>query len=185
MAKLKLAGAALSALLTLGLVAAHAQDTGTQTQTGQPDRGAGWFGWGPGWGHGMGWGGMSDWDRPGSMMGRGGGRGMMGGPAQFIEGRIAFQRAELQVTDEQEDLFEAYAEALKSAAEGMGPMHQRMWSGEYPETLPERLQLRIDDMTARLAAMEAVKEAALPLYEALSEEQKAVADTIMGPMGMM
>ena len=192
MLRLKIATAALSALLTLGLVSAQAQGTDTQTEAAQPDRGPGGWGWGQGWGPsmgwgpGMGWGGMSDWGRPtGPMMGRGQGRGMMGGPAQFIDGRIAFLRAELQITEEQEELFDAYAEAIKSAAEGMRPMHRRMWSGDYPETLPERLQLRIDEMSARLAAMEAVKEAAGPLYDALSDEQKEVADTIMGPMGMM
>ena len=186
MSRLKIATAALSALLTLGLVSAQAQGSATRTQTTQPESGPGGWGWGQGWGPGMGWGGMSDWGRPmGPMMGRGHGRGMMGGPAQFIDGRIAFLRAELQITEEQEELFEAYADAVKTTAEGMRPMHRRMWSGDYPDTLPERLQLRIDEMSARLAAMEAVKEAAEPLYEALSDEQKEVADTLIGPMGMM
>lgn len=194
MLRLTIATAALSALLTLGLVPAQAQTADTQPEAGQQEQGSGWWGrgegWGLGWGGGMmGWGGggmMGNWDRPsGPMMGRGPGRGMMGGPAQFIEGRIAFLRAELQITEDQEDLFEAYSEAVKSAAEGMQPMHQRMWSGEYPETLPERLQLRIDEMSARLEAMEAIKEAAQPLYESFSDEQKEVADTLMGLMGMM
>jgi hypothetical protein len=145
------------------------------------------WGWGPGammgWFYGM----MDDWDQyRGPMMGRGGfGRGMMGGPAQFVEGRIAFLEAELKVTDQQKPLFDAFATALRDSAASMEPMHQRMWSRDVPESLPDRLQWRIDEMTSRLKAMETVKAAAVPLYEALSPDQKALADRLFWPMGMM
>ena len=147
----------------------------------------------PGWGGGpgamMGWfyEMMGDWDQyRGPMMGRGGpGRGMMGGPAQFVEGRIAFLQAELKITDAQKPLFDTFATALRESAESMEPMHQRMWSQDIPEGLPDRLQWRIDEMSSRLKAMETVKAAALPLYDALSPEQKTVADGIFWSMGML
>jgi hypothetical protein len=147
------------------------------------DQRPGW-GWGPGammgWFYEM----MGDWDQyRGPMMGRGGpGR---GGPAQFIEGRIAFLQAELKITDAQKPLFDAFATAIRDSAESMEPMHQRMWSQDIPESLPDRLQWRIDEMSSRLKAMETVKAAALPLYDALSPEQKTVADGIFWPMGML
>jgi hypothetical protein len=146
-----------------------------------------WWGWEPGM---MGWGpGMrrDGYGLRGSMMrGAGFGRGrMMGGPAQFIEGRIAFLRAELDLTDQQKPLFDAYAKALRETAASMQAIHDRMWSRDIPERLPERLQWRIDIMTTRVKALENMKAAALPLYEALSPEQKEQADRLIGPMGMM
>jgi hypothetical protein len=109
----------------------------------------------------------------------------MGGPAQFVEGRIAFLQAELKIADAQKPLFDTFATALRDSAESMEPMHERMWSQDIPESLPDRLQWRIDEMSSRLKAMETVKAAALPLYEALSSEQKTTADRIFWPMGMM
>lgn len=186
--------ASLVALLALGGVSTLDAQSPRPPQGPPADRGPGWgpgsmMGWGPGpmmgWGPGM----MGDWDgRPGPMMGgRGGGRGMMmmGGPAHFIEGRVAFLRTELKITASQNPLFDAYADALRAAAAGMQAMHERMWSRDVPETLPERLQWHIEAMTSRLQAMEGVKKAALPLYEALSKEQREMADRLVGPMGMM
>ena len=43
---------------------------------------------------------------------------MMGGPAKHLEGRIAFLRTELGITDAQMPLFNAFAEALRAAAIG-------------------------------------------------------------------
>jgi hypothetical protein len=57
---------------------------------------------------------------PGSMMGMGP---MMGGPGQHIEGRIAFLKAELGSTPEQEQAWNAYAEALRGSASSMQAMH--------------------------------------------------------------
>jgi hypothetical protein len=120
------------------------------------------------------------------MRGRGFGPGRMGrGPAMFIEGRIAFLRAELSLTEAQKPLFDTYAKALREAAANMQSVHERMWSRDLPERLPERLQWRLNVMNARMKALESVKAAALPLYEALSAEQKEQADRLIGPMGMM
>jgi hypothetical protein len=120
------------------------------------------------------------------MMGGGGfGAGMMGDPGQFVEGRIAFLQAELKITDARKPLFDAFAIALRNAAAGMVPMHQRMWSGSVPQSLPDRLQWHVDEMTYRLEAMETVKAAARPFYEALSPEQKIMGDRIFWPMGML
>lgn len=150
------------------------------------DQGPGW-GWGPGAIMGWLYGRTGDWDHyRGPMMGGGGfGRGMMGGPTQFVEGRIAFLEAELKITDAQKPLFDAFATAVRDSAASMEPMHQRMRSQDLPESLPDRLQWHIDEISSRLSAMETVKVAALPLYDALSPEQKTVADSIFWPMGML
>ena len=182
----------LAAVLTAAMLCAGATFAIAQPQG---SRDSGW-----GWDHGRGM--MGSWhDGSGSMMhGRGmmgswhgddggammGGRGMMGGgPAQYIDGRIAFLRTELAITEEQKPLFDSYANALRQSANSMQAMHERMWSRDVPATAPGRLQWHIDEMAQRLAALQALKDVVEPLYEALSEQQKAVADELLSPMGMM
>jgi len=121
---------------------------------------------------------------PGMMM-PGMGPMMMGGPAKHIEGRIAFLRTELGITDAQMPLFNAFAEALRAAAKSLQGLHDQMISGERPDTLPERLTWHEQMMTAHLEALKKVKSAAVPLYNALSAEQKQTADSLMTGVGMM
>jgi hypothetical protein len=186
MMRSRVTAAALATALALAMPATLLAQPAGPPPDQSTDQGPGW-GWGPGammgWFYGM----MQDWDDyRGPMMGRGGfGRGMMGGPTQFVEGRIAFLEAELKITDAQKPLFDAFATTLRDSAASMEPMHQRMWSRDIPESLPERLQWHIDEMSSRLSAMETVKAAALPLYDALSPEQKTAADRLFWPMGMM
>lgn len=180
-----LAATALAALLGLAApTIIHAQSSDPQA-TYKSDQVPAWdWGWGHmGWGHGM----MGPWHGYGGhMMGSGPSRGMMmGDPAQFIEGRVAFLRTELKITDDQKQLFDAFAEALRSSAAKMQPMHRRMRSGEIPQAFPDRIQWHIDQLGSRLQAIETVKGAAIPLYSALSDEQKKVADQLMMPMGPM
>lgn len=135
---------------------------------------------------------------PGMMMGRGGRGGMMGGmtmgpgmmgggmmmgPGRFVEGRLAFLKTELDITAEQESVWDAFAEAMRGNAGSMQAMHERMWSGEgWPESLPERMALHEELMSERLAALRSMREALEPLYEALGPEQREVANALMGVM---
>lgn len=121
----------------------------------------------------------------GQMMGGMGGHMMMGGgPAQHIEGRLAFLKTELGITDAQMDAWEDYAAAMRSAADSMQEMHTMMMSGDRPTSFPDRMERREQMMSARLETLGTLRDAAVPLYEALNDEQKQVADSIMG-MGMM
>lgn len=86
---------------------------------------------------------------------------------------------------EQEQTWNAYADALRDAATSMQGMHDQMMSGGMPATLPERLEWQEQIMTARLDAIEKTKAAAVALYNALSPEQKQTADALMMGMGMM
>ena len=123
---------------------------------------------------------------PGMMGGCGSGDGMgpgmMGGPAQHIEGWIAFLRTELKITDAQTPLFNSFAEALRAAAKSLQDWHEQRRSGERPDTWPERLTWHEQMMTTHLEALKKVKSAAIPLYNALSADQKQTADSL--PMGM-
>lgn len=121
---------------------------------------------------GRGWGG-------GHMMGMGG---MMGDPGEHMDGRLAFIEAELGITEDQHDEWEAFASAVRDAAEGMRPMHEAMWSREERPALPERLDLMESMMQARLDAMKGVHGELSALYEALSPEQRERAERLMGMM---
>ncbi|MEI4234803.1 Spy/CpxP family protein refolding chaperone [Roseovarius sp. D22-M7] len=118
------------------------------------------------------------------MMGGMGGHMMGGGPAKHIEGRLAFLKTELGITDAQMDVWEDYAEAVRDAAGSMQQMHETMMSGDRPTSFPDRMERREQMMSARIEGLRTLRDAAVPLYEALDDQQKQVADSIMG-MGMM
>lgn len=132
-------------------------------------------------------------DRAGmmGMMGAGGG-GMMG-PAmaqmmspERIQGRIAFLRTELRITDTQQPLWNAFAEALRANARARKGGMQGMMSAQDGLThpLPQRIEHHERMLTGRLDALRRLKTALEPLYAALDETQKRSADQLLMP-GMM
>ena len=122
------------------------------------------------------------------MMGEDGmtGMPMMAAMTGHIEGRLAFLKTELKITDAQLLLWNAVADAIRANAKGMGAMTEGMMGGTQGATLPDKLATREKMLTARLEALRKLKAAVDPLYASLSDEQKKTADElIMGPMGMM
>ena len=119
------------------------------------------------------------------MMGRDG-MSMMGAMARHVEGRLAFLKTELKITDAQLPLWNAVADAMRANAKNMGDMAGGMMGGSQAGMLPEKLAMREKMMTAHLEALRKLKAAVDPLYAALSDEQKKTADELLiGPMGMM
>ena len=119
------------------------------------------------------------------MMGRDG-MSMMGAMARHVEGRLAFLKTELKITDAQLPLWNAVADAMRANAKNMGDMAGGMMGGSETATLPDKLAMREKMMTAHLEALRKFKAAVDPLYAALSDEQKKTADELLiGPMGMM
>lgn len=179
---------ALTALLTL-LVAAP---TGLLAQRGDgPGAGPGWgMGYGmrggPGWGRGM----MDgEWG-----MGQRGGMGfgcpmvMFGDDGQtetFVDGRIAFLKAELKITDAQEAVWSGYADALKNNLQTMKSMHQLMQSTFEADSLVERLDGRIAAMETRLNALKEMQPAIAKLHDALDESQRTNAEELLTVMSCM
>jgi hypothetical protein len=144
---------------------------------------------GPGWG--MMGPGMMDRDSPmgrGGMMGMMGGCPMMGSDGQgsaFIDGRIAFLKAELAITEAQKGVWDAYADATKRNLESMQGMAQTMKTVFDAKTPVERLDAHLAAMESRSKALKDVKPALAKLYEALSAEQKKKADEILTGVGCM
>ena len=95
-----------------------------------------------------------------------------------LEGRLAFLRSRLAITDAQAALWDGFAAAVRNNA-GARAAPPPPAPQEAPATLPERL----DRLQARLAGeaqrVQATVNALRPLYNALSDEQKRVADRIL------
>jgi hypothetical protein len=117
-------------------------------------------------------------------------RGMMGDSGAMVmdhvEGRLAFLKTELKITDAQALQWDGFADALRSSAKSMGGMQQTMMQDGKTVSLPARIELQRKMLSTRLDAINAMKAALEPLYSSLSDEQKKLADDLMiGPMGMM
>lgn len=122
----------------------------------------------------------------GSTMGMMGGCPMLGeGSSPHSEGRVAFLKAELGITDAQKAVWDDYAKALKqnfsSMQMGGQPMMGMMGAGSPVEKLDARLAM----MEGRVTALKALKVPLTALYSALSPEQKATADRLLTSMGCM
>jgi hypothetical protein len=134
--------------------------------------------------------GMMD-QMPGRMMGIMGANcpmmGMMGGTdvAAFTEGRIAFLKAELGITDPQKSAWEAYAAALKKNLEGMQAMRQTMMKVMQAMSPVERVDARISMLESRLSTLKEIKPVLVTLYNALNDDQKKKADQLLIGMGCM
>jgi len=116
------------------------------------------------------------------------GGGMMG---MYPDGSIAFLKAELKITGEQEAVWNAYASALKEAIQQghkhMSSLPMKAAPGTDRRGWLQRLadsEARID---AHLQAVKKIRPVAEALYAALGAEQKQKADMLMpagGAMGM-
>ncbi len=159
------------------------------------------------WGQNMMWGqGMMG---PG-MMGQGMmncplmGGAMMGYGNPHTEGRIAFLKAELKITDAQEKVWKAYADSLRtidqrrassigmmgSGTMGPGMMGQgvtgpAMMQQGATVSAPEALENRVQLAETHLKNLKDLQAATKKLYRDLDQSQKLVADGLLGmPCGM-
>jgi hypothetical protein len=116
---------------------------------------------------------------------------MMGGgqamtPFAHIEGRIAFLKAELAVTDAQTPQWSAFADALRVGAKAMREsMTNMMQTGRLPNAA-DRTDAMVKMMTVRLESMKSIAAAEKALYAVLTDAQKETADDLLGGpmMGM-
>lgn len=124
------------------------------------------------------------------MMGPG-----MGGMATIdrIEGRIAFLRAELKITDAQAGAWNGFADALRANATKLAEVRASMMgkpadTQASAATMADRLDRQEQWLLARLDGVRTMKSAFAKLNETLSDDQKKTADELLAPhmgMGMM
>lgn len=113
----------------------------------------------------------------GMMPRDGGGMAMM--PGQHIEGRIAYLKAELGITEAQLPQWNAFAGAMREGAKSMQAAMTANMGADMPATAPARSDAMIAMMTARLETMKKTSEAGKALYAALTDAQKKSADELM------
>lgn len=137
-------------------------------------------GWGRGWGFGHMMGGGH---RQGPMMGQGWQEGML----ERIDGRLAFLKTELKITEAQKAAWNELATTIRDTAEThnalMRGMMADMQGGEFfKKPLPERLTIRLTHMESRIEQIKGVQASVGKLYAVLDDSQKKVADEIALPM---
>lgn len=113
--------------------------------------------------------------RMGGSMGMDGPMGMMS--PRRVEGRIAFLRTELKITEAQQPAWTAFADALRAEARSMQDMRQRMAAAGAP--FPEQADLLVQALAARLEAAGAIASSGRALYAALTDEQRKTADELL------
>ena len=109
------------------------------------------------------------------MMGQDGmaGMPMIAAMAGHVEGRLAFLKTELKITDAQLPLWNNFAQAVRDNAKTMpDTMYGGMMGTSQSASLPDKLAMREKMMTAHLDALRKLKTAVDPLYAALGDEQK-------------
>ena len=129
----------------------------------------------------------------GAMMGGGPGQTMqmMGGgsamtPFAHVEGRIAFLKTELGITDAQAPQWNAFADALRSGAKAMRESMAGMMQAGKPPNAADRTDAMVKMITARLESLKPIAAAEKALYAVLTDPQKETADELLGGpmMGM-
>jgi hypothetical protein len=102
-------------------------------------------------------------------------------PGRHIEGRLAFLRTELKITDTQAPLWDKVAAALRDRAAkrdaAIAAFRQARGAGTAPDLLAQ-MEGRIRAGEARLESDRAVLAAFRPLYAALSDAQKQTAEEL-------
>jgi hypothetical protein len=110
----------------------------------------------------------------------------MTGTTSHIDGWLAFLRAELKITEAQAAAWGDFADTVHANAARLGESHASMTHQDAASpNLPARLLAQEQMMAGRLTALRRMREAIEPLYTVLSDEQKKIADELLGPRGMM
>lgn len=118
---------------------------------------------------------------------------------QHVEGRIAFLKAELKITEAQTSQWNAYADALRANSARMQALRSEMMSkgmmnhgmmsqgeGGKGPSVPEHLDWAEQHMAAHMEMLGEIKGPLTALYGVLDDEQKHLADELlMGRMGMI
>jgi hypothetical protein len=98
-----------------------------------------------------------------------------------IDGRIAFLRAELRITDAQATAWNRFAEALRSSRQHLLEARQQLAAPAGSSSPTARLDQYERHLTERLEAIRTARTSFNQLYGALDEHQKHVADELVVP----
>jgi hypothetical protein len=170
---MKLSAAAALAAGLAGVALAQGGPPGRMMEERGGGMGRGmWGSDGPGWGMGMG------------MWGRG--PRSRGGPDWMldrIEGRLAFLKTELKITEAQTAAWNQLADVIRTSAKHHNERMKAAFSGDQrSKSLPERLEDQEQFISIRLEEIKQLKGSLKNLYDVLSDAQKKEADDMAIPM---
>ena len=121
---------------------------------------------------------------PGMMAPGLSGQGMIAGRqariGAMVDGRLAYLKGELNITDAQSEAWNGYANAVKGRVDVMQSMRQAMMDAMQKGSATVRMDARIKSMEAMVESMKATNPAMEKLYAVLTDEQKKVADQLIG-----
>ena len=119
-------------------------------------------------------------------MKQGMGHGAMMHSVPMMEGRLAYIKADLEITDAQMAAWDAYADAVRARHATMEGMRAEMMKAKESGSALQRLDARIKTMESKVESLKALKPVTEGLYAVLSDEQKKKADQLLGGgCGMM
>lgn len=121
---------------------------------------------------------------------------MMGGHCAMMrrsEGALAFLKTELKITAAQDKAWGAFADAYRTeaASRSKGPAHGGAMGGPggmmigSGEPFPKAVDTHLRMMERHLASARKLSDAAKPLYDALSADQRKTADELLTHFVMM
>jgi hypothetical protein len=102
---------------------------------------------------------------------------MMGGPA--AQGRLAYIKAELGLTDAQTAAWDAYVSAVNARVTAMQGMHTDMMQAMMTGSAIDRLDAQTKAMQGMLDSTQALKPATNALYAVLTDAQRQKADLLL------
>lgn len=101
------------------------------------------------------------------------------GAGEHIEGRLAYVKAELKLTDAQAAQWSAFADAYRTTGQKLAQYCASPKDHKMPGGVLEQLGMMERNMTVHLDAVRAIRSAAEPLFAALSDDQKKTAEEAM------
>ena len=111
-----------------------------------------------------------------------------GGTIQYVEGHIAFLKAELKITEAQQKPWDQFADALRTNAKTLSAAFRAMMSGmmggmmgaaDNKMPLAARLEQQEKLLTLQLGALQSARTALEGLNAVLSDEQKKRLDELI------
>lgn len=104
-------------------------------------------------------------------------------PLDHVEGRIAYMKAELAVTDAQAPAWDKFAAALRTSRGHLDEARTALVASKDAQTsVPNRLEAYEHHLSMRLDSLRSARESFQVLYASLSPTQKVSADELAGPL---
>jgi periplasmic protein CpxP/Spy len=102
-------------------------------------------------------------------------------PSQLVDGRIAFLKAELKITPQQETQWQQVASAMHENAKSLDQAITSARQNRGTTDVLQRLQIREEFAKVRADNDARLLTAFKPLYAGLSPDQQQIANQLLGP----